>query len=396
MSAPSINDSEDTSNNLEPGRSISEIWSKNSLQLLYDITSTIQAENDKDELLIDLLELISHYVHAESATIRFITDEGYMNLACSIGLDETQQEKLKHTPIDGTLFTRHPTAVAEIRQGSITHFDTPNQAIIWTVPIRYQLLTLGVMNLILPQGSVELDDETARLLIKAGLHIGLAVAGYRHSQEEKLKIIQKERSSLANELHDSLAQTLASLKFQVRILDESLQPSSDYMAITTIEKVEHGLEEAYTELRELIAHCRVPVEKQGLVKAMERAVAKFKEDTNIHILLQCECEEPFVPAHMEMNAYRIVQEALTNIKKHANAKIVRLLLHNTEDRYRILIENDGEGFNQDAITSKAGKHLGLTIMQERALHLDGELKIESEPEEGTRIELKFNYHPGSE
>ena len=131
---------------------------------------------------------------------------------------------------------------------------------------------------------------------------------------------------------------------------------------------------------------------------MELAVKNFRKDTDARILLQCDCEAPYVPAHMEMNAFRIVQEALTNIKKHAHAKNVRLLLKNTGDNYQILIENDGLGFNKETITSEsaAGKHLGLTIMQERALHLGGELKIESEPEEGTRVELNFNYHIGTD
>ena len=95
---------------------------------------------------------------------------------------------------------------------------------------------------------------------------------------------------------------------------------------------------------------------------------------------------------MELNAYRIVQEALTNIKKHANAYIVRVLLScDTDGNIRILIENDGNGFDQSKIHSSAGEHLGLTIMKERAKHLGGKLKIESEVDEGTRVELKFQY-----
>jgi two-component system nitrate/nitrite sensor histidine kinase NarX len=93
-----------------------------------------------------------------------------------------------------------------------------------------------------------------------------------------------------------------------------------------------------------------------------------------------------------MNAYRIVQEALTNIKKHAQAHIVRVLVKCTDEgEYLVLVENDGRGFNQYAIQSEAGKHLGLTIMKERARHLGGELKIDTEPDEGTRVELRFKY-----
>ena len=95
-----------------------------------------------------------------------------------------------------------------------------------------------------------------------------------------------------------------------------------------------------------------------------------------------------------MNVYRIVQESLTNIRKHADAHIVRVLLQCDDvGNYLVLIENDGEGFDKAAIQSEAGKHLGLTIMKERARYLGGKLKIDSEPDEGTRVELRFKYKP---
>ncbi len=168
------------------------------------------------------------------------------------------------------------------------------------------------------------------------------------------------------------------------------------MAFKTIDSVEHALDEATTDLRELIAHCRVPIEQQGLIPAVKRAVEKFRKDTGIHILLQSDEQVLPLPSNMELNAYRIVQEALTNIKKHTNAYIVRVLVSYDADGYiRILIENDGKGFDQSKIHSSEGEHLGLTIMKERAKHLGGEVKIESEPDEGTRVELRFRYKDSS-
>ena len=227
-----------------------------------------------------------------------------------------------------------------------------------------------------------------RNLISSLVQFGIA----HIEKKSRQQLVKDERNIIANELHDSLAQTLASLRFQVRILDQSLQLVGDFMAFKTIEAVEHALDEATTDLRELIAHCRVPIEQQGLVPAVKRAVEKFRKDTGIHILLQCEEQTLPLPSNIELNAYRIVQEALTNIKKHANAYIVRVLLSRDDDgNIRILIENDGKGFDQSMIQSSEGEHLGLTIMKERARHLGGELKIESEPDEGTRVELSFRY-----
>ena len=237
-----------------------------------------------------------------------------------------------------------------------------------------------------------ITEEIAYLLLSIGAHLGEYIERSNIEQNNRRQLIKNERNIIANELHDSLAQTLASLRFQVRILDQALQPVGDFMAFKTIDTVEHALEEATTDLRQLIAHCRIPIEQQGLIPAVKRAVEKFRKDTGIHILLQSDEQVFPLPSNMELNAYRIVQEALTNIKKHANACIVRVLLSNdSAGNIRILIENDGKGFDQNKIHSIEGKHLGLTIMKERAKHLGGELKIESEPDEGTRVELRFRY-----
>lgn len=362
------------------------------LEFLYEISYAINAAENNATIFETLLKLITRKLGASGSIIRLVTDEGWMNLHANYGLEKKQLVSLNKTPIDGSLFNHETQAIKEVRLSTASHLvDTENTDMI-SIPVRHQDHTLGVLNIFIAPDKLELDDDVARMLLAVGKHLGLAIERYRLDNVAKQKLIQEERNMIANELHDSLAQTLASLRFQVRILDETLQPTSEYMAIMGIEQVEHGLDEAYTDLRELIAHCRVPIEQQGLLPAIERVVSKFKEETGIHILLQCECQVPDIPANMEMNVYRIVQEALTNIKKHAEAHIVRVLLDcDDQGNFRVLVENDGKGFDKDAIQSKEGQHLGLTIMQERARHLGGELRIESEPEEGTQVDLKFKY-----
>jgi len=367
-------------------------WSRDSIIILYEVISLINSAENQQELFNHFLKHLSNRLKANAASLRLITDDGWMELACSYNLDEAHSSKIQQTPIEGALFSRssEPIELIKITAASALLAGSSDQML--TIPVRHLVHTLGAINIIYQPGAIDLDNELASLLFSAAHHLALAIEKYRLENLARQKLAQRERSMIANELHDSLAQTLASLRFQVRILDQSLQPSGDYMAINSIEQVEHGLDEAYTDLRELIAHCRVPVEQQGLMASIERVVAKFREETGIHILLQCERTLPDIPANMEMNVYRIVQESLTNIRKHANAKIVRVLLDcDADGRYRVLIENDGIGFDKKAIQSSAGNHLGLTIMQERARHLGGKLRIESEPEEGTRIELKFQY-----
>ena len=367
-------------------------WSLDTLTFLYELSSVINAVDNNSNPCTDPLKLITQKLNGSAAVIRLISEEGWMDLYASYGISNELMAELQHTPIEGSLFIHETHYIKEIRRNPASTLTSDKISELISIPVRHHGHTLGVLNVFIPYGQFHLDAEVALMLLASGQHLGLTIEKHRLDNAAKQKLIQEERNMIANELHDSLAQTLASLRFQVRILDQSLQPTSDYMAITSLEQVEHGLDEAYTDLRELIAHCRVPIEQQGLLPSIERVVSKFREETGIHILLQCECQEPDVPANMEMNIYRIVQEALTNIKKHADAHIVRVLLNcDGNGHFRILVENDGKGFEKKSVESKEGQHLGLTIMQERARHLGGELKIESELDEGTRIELRFHY-----
>ena len=365
--------------------------SHSSLVLLYRVASGLNSVNEKNQSLHDFLILLKQHFSVTAGSIQLITDEGLMNLLAYFGFTKKQAYSIQHAPIDGHLFSFETDVLDDIHiYENKLDIDTlpPKQL---CIPIRYKIQTLGVINLYI-ENDFCISEELAYLLLSIGAHLGEFIERNNIEQQYHRQLIQNERNIIANELHDSLAQTLASLRFQVRILDQALQPVGDFMAFKTIESVEHALDEATTDLRELIAHCRIPIEQQGLVPAIKRAVEKFRSDTGIHILLQCDEQVSALPSNMELNAYRIVQEALTNIKKHANAYIVRVLLsHDFDGNFRILIENDGKGFDQSKIHSSEGEHLGLTIMKERAKHLGGSLKIESEPDEGTRVELRFRY-----
>lgn len=364
-------------------------WSNSSIKLLYRITSSLSSANAESNILHDFLILLKQHFSAAAGSIQLITDEGLMDLISHFGITEAQANSIQHAPIDGHLFSFETDVIDEIqiRQNELDIDTLPPTQL--CIPVRYKIRTLGVINLFV-ENDIVITEELAYLLLSLGAHLGEFIERGNIEQENRHKLIKEERTVIGNELHDSLAQTLASLRFQVRILDQSLQTVGDFMSIKTIESVEHGLDEATTALRELIAHCRVPIEQQGLVPAIKRAVEKFRGDTGIHILLQSNEQTLSLPANVELNAYRIVQEALANIKKHANAYIVRVLVNNDDKgNVSILIENDGKGFDQKKVYSSEGRHIGLTIMKERAKHLGGKLKIESEPDEGTRVELTF-------
>jgi two-component system nitrate/nitrite sensor histidine kinase NarX len=111
----------------------------------------------------------------------------------------------------------------------------------------------------------------------------------------------------------------------------------------------------------------------------------------MHVFFQKDCRAPSLPAADEMQLLRIVQEALTNVRKHSKAKTVRVLLNcRPGGAYMLLVEDDGVGFDLPRRSGRPGEHIGLSIMEERARRLGGQLRIESERGEGTRVEVAYN------
>jgi two-component system nitrate/nitrite sensor histidine kinase NarX len=203
-------------------------------------------------------------------------------------------------------------------------------------------------------------------------------------------MINDERTRIAHELHDSLAQSLASIRFQVRVLDETLHQGDESTTWQQLERIENSLDEANTELRGLIANFRAPVYKRGLLEAIEQIIGQFRNESHIKTYFQKEWAVTELSKDAETQILRIIQESLWNIRKHSQAKTVRIMLKdNLEGKCHVLIEDDGIGISKKVYGSP-GEHIGLTIMRERAARLGGELRIESEPGEGTRVVLEFH------
>jgi two-component system nitrate/nitrite sensor histidine kinase NarX len=124
--------------------------------------------------------------------------------------------------------------------------------------------------------------------------------------------------------------------------------------------------------------------------AIEKVVERFRNESKIQIFLQKEWIGPNLPEDMEIQVLRIVQEALCNVRKHSQAHTVRVLLRGQNDgSFRVLIEDDGTGIAPRTTAGAPGEHVGLSIMEERARRLGGKIRFESEPGEGTRIQLTF-------
>ncbi|MET0068714.1 MAG: ATP-binding protein [Candidatus Thiodiazotropha sp.] len=369
-----------------------------SLQVLYDVAAGINQSENLDELLLEYMGVFKRMVDARSATVHLVLPDDRVRQVGCIDLEGRLYNEQEMLPIKlcqcgialspGDILCSQDARVCA-RRNKRTMFSA-DQVERVSVPMWYHGDVLGFYHLYVDKpGIYDGREDVLDILNTIGSHLGMAVAKQRSDSEARRLSIVEERTSLAHELHDSLAQTLASLRFQVRMLEETLQ--SDVItakALQEAQRIHNGLDEAHDELRELIYSFRAPIDQRGLVPALSKLVERFNQETGIPAFFQPDCLKTDLNPNQEMQALRIVQEALANIRKHAKAHTIRILLRcRSPGSYLILVEDDGVGFEGAVPQGNPGEHIGLSIMEERARRVDGELSIESEPGEGTRVEL---------
>ncbi|MEJ2423287.1 MAG: histidine kinase [Candidatus Thiodiazotropha sp.] len=371
-----------------------------SLQVLYDVAAGINQSENLDELLLEYMAVFKRMVNARSATVHLVLPGDKVRQVGCIDQRDRLIKEQELLPIKlcqcgitlspGDILCRQDTRQCSKRNG--WRMFGPDEIERVSVPMWYHGDVLGFYHLYVDKpGIYDGREDVLDILNTIGSHLGMAVAKQRSDSEARRVSIMEERTSLAHELHDSLAQTLASLRFQVRMLEETLQvDGGSPRALLEARRIHNGVDEAHDELRELINSFRAPLDQRGLVTALGKLVERFNQETGIHAFFQADCLKTDLEPNQEMQALRIVQESLANIRKHAKAHTVRVLLRcRSAGQYLILVEDDGVGFEGAAPKGNPGEHIGLSIMEERARRVGGELYIESEPGEGTRVELEI-------
>ena len=368
-----------------------------SLAILYDVASSINVSHDLNELFERSLQSLCNNLNANAGIIRQFRGKNKRDVVASVG--EINRTFLASA--DRFLSIQYPSENIKLdriyridRLNYSTVFGSDNlqdkrELVVLSILLQYRENVLGAIHLFFPDDSALDLEDYSDLLISIGQHLGSAVEKFRLLEEESELLVMQERTRISHELHDSLAQTIASLRIQIRVIDETFHSDDEKAIWHQMERIEYTIDQANTQLRELIAHFRVPMEEQGLLASIEETIRRSQEDANIPIYFQNEWPEQEFSPEVELNVLRIVQECLANIRKHSQAEVVRVLLIYRDGYNILIIEDDGIGFEESSIVSEGGRHLGLNILRDRAREIGAEIDIESEPGDGTRIHLQF-------
>ena len=215
----------------------------------------------------------------------------------------------------------------------------------------------------------------------------------RQAQISRRHVVQKERATIARELHDSLAQSLTYLKIQASRIQSLLKDNGDKLTPygsefgQVVNDLRDNLNIAYRQLRELMTTFRLTVGGESLHQAMEDSVNEFKKRNSIVFDLDNRLSDDELTVDEEMQVLHIVREALSNIVRHSHAKRSRVCLHHHDgNNIRITINDDGVGIDQ---SQRRAQHLGLIIMQERSRNLGGQFSVKELDGGGTKIEVTF-------
>ena len=254
------------------------------------------------------------------------------------------------------------------------------------VPMMLRDRAIGVISAHDKEGNdVRFTDEDVRLAEAFAARAAVAVDLSERVASDALRRVvgaqELERQRLARELHDETGQALTSILLKLKSFEDIEDPSRVVAAMGELREL---VVTTLQDVRRLAVELRPKaLDDFGLVPAIERLVGTFHEQTGIEVDLESRLGSDRLPPEIETTLYRITQEALTNVVKHAQAKHVSIVLTRRDGSVAAVIEDDGRG-----ITEAGGDGLGLLGMRERIALVDGRLEVESSPGSGTTLSFE--------
>lgn len=348
--------------------------SNESLELLYRISQQLSASDLTLENVQAAMREVEEALELGHSMI-CISESG--RLPANTIMGDLSADELQ------TLCNRDDCAQCFSRAGSGLVEQTRSRPIV-AVPIGDGDRLRGILPILL-KDEIPLPQEKARILETVGHHVSNALINMRRAEEKHRLAVLEERSVIARELHDSIAQSLSYLQIQVTRLEKSLERGGDTRAIA--KELKSGLSGAYRELRELIVTFRLRIDARGFNVALQQTVAEFTDKLGFPVELKSGLSDIVLSGNEEMHVIRIIREALSNIEHHAQARQASVDISvAAEHAVTVRIRDNGKGFDP---THTPVNHFGVSIMNDRALILEGRLEVDTAPGAGTAVILTF-------
>lgn len=367
------------------------------IETLYDVSAFLASATTIEDLSKGFAQRVRAVMKADAATVRWSDDanQRYLMLASDCfpqDMLEDERSLLAGACACGNLKPDARTRVIPIHNHDaepMRHCARAGYDSLVSIPIRLQQRLIGEIDLFF-RSPVTLRPDEVELLDALASHLASALEGLRAAALEREAAVGEERALLARELHDSIAQSLAFLKIQVQLLRNASQKAQPEQVQIALDELDTGLRESINDVRELLVHFRTRTNTDDIERALQETLQKFKHQTGLPAPMLVHGDGLPLPSDVQVQVLHVVQEALSNVRKHAGAQQVSLDVRKG-GQWRFVVRDDGVGF--DTERSRDETHVGLKIMRERAERIGAQVDVASQVGHGSSVTLTLPAHP---
>ncbi len=362
---------------------------KHRLAALYDASAFAARAASQQELAAGFTERLRRVARCDAVAIRWLdTSQQRMVLLAAQGLPPALLEAERclkpgdcHCGSPQTrarvmrILPEHPPTSACSKAGFVT---------VTSVALPVQGRLMGEIDLFYREAP-QLEQADRDLLDSLASHLSNALEGLRHEALRREAAVAEERALLARELHDSIAQSLAFMKIQLQLLKDAQASGMAGDSLQLLDELELGLKESSADVRALLMNFRTRTDGDDLLPALQQTLQKFRLQSGLQAELKVDGHGAPLPADVQVQLLHVVQEALSNVRKHAQAQSVQVSLAH-QPHWQIEIRDDGCGFDPLHDTPD-DSHVGLRIMRERAAKVGATVELQSRPGAGTQVRV---------
>ncbi len=361
------------------------------LSALYEVSALAAQAGNLKVLTQGFVQQVRRISGADAAVVRW-SDEGnehYVILAADglpLAMVEGEQCLRAGSCFCGQTQSRPEARVIPISSAmpmALPHCQEAGYETLVVLPVVVHQRVLGELNLFF-RSSLELSPDLRELLEAMVRHLGSSMEGLRAAALEREGAVAEERGMLARELHDSIAQSLAFLKIQTQLLRDAVKKGNDAARDRSMAELDVGVRECYADVRELLVHFRTRASEEDIEQALRTTLSKFGHQTGIASHLSMEGHGLPLDADVQIQVLHMVQEALSNVRKHAQATRVDLRVQRHPE-WRFEVQDNGIGFDASGTVAADSLHVGLRILRERAEGIDARVEVRSAPGAGTTV-----------
>jgi signal transduction histidine kinase len=363
----------------------------------------VASELDLDSVLKRVVEHARQLVGAKYGALSVIKDNGRIEAFIASGVTTEERAAIGPPPVGHgvlgeVLFEGHNLRLDDLTKHPHSAgfpANHPPMRSLLAVPIACRGPFKG--NLYLADktvgGTFSADDE--KTLERFALQAAIAIDNAHLHAEVGDLAVAKERLRIAHEMHDGLAQVLGYVNTKVQAANEYLRRGKSEEAKQQLRELADSAREAYTDVRESIIGLRtLPNAEWSLADALREYFERWRGQSGVATEFSIDPDLRLRPA-IELQLIRIIQEALTNVRKHAKASNARIEVQRDGEHLRVTISDDGIGFDVTMRPRGEFPRFGLTTMRERAESIGGALTIDSAPGRGTTITFSMPLSPAA-